>query len=299
MTQSTPTIGSGKSGLQYRTEDNDGKKALLNHHKGATAPTYAEAGMVWMDDAATPWIMKVYDGSNWINIGDVHATNNTFTPYNGTLQIDKTDFSISKTGAPVIAIQSTDTTTGDKGSLKLVSKNASSADKTLAEIMVNSATATAAAEDGVLKIKTMRAGTAADRLKIGTGVYTPNAVDNGADSVTAGALYADRFKSLTVTIANNAAYSFTPAVNTGFMFMVGVGISATYATTVVYSLGGGTSMAGAYVSVPFDVNTTTGTLTGTTGTSGRLTSRACQADGKIYIENRIGATQTLNITMIG
>jgi hypothetical protein len=83
MSQSTPTIGSGKSGLAYRQEDNDGKKALLNHHKGSVAPSYAEAGLLWLDDAATPWALKIYDGTDWIKIADVNATANTVTPYLG------------------------------------------------------------------------------------------------------------------------------------------------------------------------------------------------------------------------
>lgn len=84
MTQSTPTIGANQSGLSYRTQDNDGKKALLNHHKGSSAPSYAEAGIIWLDDAATPWKIKIYDGADWITLGDVHAANNTFQPYSGT-----------------------------------------------------------------------------------------------------------------------------------------------------------------------------------------------------------------------
>ena len=50
MTQSTPILGANLSGLTYRTQDNNAKRALLNHHKGSTAPTYAEAGMIGMDD---------------------------------------------------------------------------------------------------------------------------------------------------------------------------------------------------------------------------------------------------------
>lgn len=84
MTQATPTIGANKSGLTYRQEDNDGKKALLNHHKGSTAPTYAEAGTLWLDDAATPWVLKLHDGTDWLKIYDVNASNNTVTPYLGT-----------------------------------------------------------------------------------------------------------------------------------------------------------------------------------------------------------------------
>lgn len=84
MTQATPTIGANKSGVQYRTEDNDGKKALLNHHKGAAAPTYAEAGIVWLDDTATPWLFKIYDGTDWISMASVNAATNVVETFHGT-----------------------------------------------------------------------------------------------------------------------------------------------------------------------------------------------------------------------
>lgn len=84
MSQASPTIGANKSGLAYRLEDNDGKKALLTHHKGASAPSYAEAGMIWLDDSATPWALKFYDGSDWIVLGTLHAGSNAFLPFLGT-----------------------------------------------------------------------------------------------------------------------------------------------------------------------------------------------------------------------
>jgi hypothetical protein len=83
MTQATPTISSGESGSGYRTKDNDGKKAILNHHKGSTAPSYAEAGMIWLDDAATPWLLKFYDGADWIIMAAVNATSNWYQAYFG------------------------------------------------------------------------------------------------------------------------------------------------------------------------------------------------------------------------
>jgi len=85
MTQATPIIGASQSGLQYRNADNDGKKALLNHHKGSAAPGYAEAGMIWLDDTATPWIMKIYDGTDWIGLGTVNASTNLYVPYNTSI----------------------------------------------------------------------------------------------------------------------------------------------------------------------------------------------------------------------
>ncbi|MDE1151416.1 MAG: hypothetical protein PW788_02670 [Micavibrio sp.] len=84
MSQASPSIGANKSGLSYRQEDNDGKKALLNHHKGASAPAYAEAGMMWLDDSATPWALKMHDGADWIILGMLNAGSNSFQPYQGT-----------------------------------------------------------------------------------------------------------------------------------------------------------------------------------------------------------------------
>jgi|GEM_PF-1465673 len=110
MSQASPTIGANKSGLVYRQEDNDGKKALLSHHKGATAPEYAEAGMIWLDDAATPWLLKFYDGADWIALGSVHAGNNSFTPYLGTAALRTLSYAVDTgtanacTIAPIPAI---------------------------------------------------------------------------------------------------------------------------------------------------------------------------------------------------
>lgn len=98
MTQSTPILGANLSGLTYRTQDNNAKRALLNHHKGSTAPTYAEAGMIWMDDSETPWRLKVHDGSDWIVLGEVNSATNTFTPYLGTAALRFLNFA-SDTGS--------------------------------------------------------------------------------------------------------------------------------------------------------------------------------------------------------
>ncbi|MGM0422482.1 MAG: phage tail protein [Pseudomonadota bacterium] len=81
MSQFDPVIGADKSGLAYRQDDNNGKKALLSHHKGSTPPVYAAAGTLWLDDSATPWILKIYDGSHWIPTGAVNANSDQYTPY--------------------------------------------------------------------------------------------------------------------------------------------------------------------------------------------------------------------------
>ena len=50
------------------------------HHKGNAAPASLAAGVFWIDDAATPWILKIYDGTDWIIAGTIDSTANTFQP---------------------------------------------------------------------------------------------------------------------------------------------------------------------------------------------------------------------------
>lgn len=81
MSQFDPVIGADKSGLAYRQDDNSGKKALLTQNKGSTAPSYAEAGALWLDDSATPWVLKLYDGTDWIAFGEFNESSDQFSPY--------------------------------------------------------------------------------------------------------------------------------------------------------------------------------------------------------------------------
>lgn len=102
MTQFDPIIGADQSGLVYRQNDNNGKKALLNHHKGPSAPPYAEAGMIWLDDTATPWQLNIYDGTDWILIGNVDATTNAFSPAGVSAQSITLGTSVAATSGTAI-----------------------------------------------------------------------------------------------------------------------------------------------------------------------------------------------------
>lgn len=84
MTQATPIITANQPGATYRGLDNDGKQALLNHHKGSSAPSYAEAGTIWLDDTSTPWKLKFYDGADWIVFATFNSTTNAVEVYHGT-----------------------------------------------------------------------------------------------------------------------------------------------------------------------------------------------------------------------
>lgn len=56
------------------------RDALHSTHSGATPPSYIVAGMMWLDTATTPWILKVYDGADHITLGTINATTNVFVP---------------------------------------------------------------------------------------------------------------------------------------------------------------------------------------------------------------------------
>lgn len=56
------------------------RNALHTSHSGSSRPSYAQAGMIWLDTSTTPWLVKMFDGSDDITLGRVNATNNWFEP---------------------------------------------------------------------------------------------------------------------------------------------------------------------------------------------------------------------------
>lgn len=82
MSQATPVIPDS-DGATFLVALNAALQGFATTHKGSSAPSYKVTGMIWIDDTATPWILKLYDGTDWIAMGAFHATNNTFHPYMG------------------------------------------------------------------------------------------------------------------------------------------------------------------------------------------------------------------------
>ncbi len=56
------------------------RNALHSMHSGTSRPSYAVAGTMWLDTTTTPWVVKVFDGTDDISIGTINATTNVFTP---------------------------------------------------------------------------------------------------------------------------------------------------------------------------------------------------------------------------
>lgn len=306
MSQADINIGANQSGLAYRTADNNGKKALLNHHKGATEPSYKEAGMIWLDDTATPWILKIYDGGAFISLGEINATADTFVP------------KVGATVAAGIALSNTFTVgqiidgAADEIQLRVQGHTAQTSNILVVE-QSNGADLLSVANGGTMTVngdafidsfndrvalKVQGHSTQTNDLMIleksdGTDVLN---VDNNGNMTAAGSLKATGTRTNSVSIADDAVHSFTPPFTSGFILVHTSNGDGTKRIMAQYSTSGVAVMDP--ISIGSAYNAATGALTGTTGTDTKITVSA-HTDGKIYIENRSGAAAAFNLTILG
>lgn len=99
---------------QFAERTDDSFDALLSLHKGPSRPSYAEAGTLWLDDNSTPWVLKIFDGSDDITIGTVNPSDNKFTlsGIGSAAMEDVSAFATAAQGAKAdTALQPTITTT--------------------------------------------------------------------------------------------------------------------------------------------------------------------------------------------
>lgn len=50
------------------------RDSLHSTHSGTSRPSYVVSGLVWMDTTTTPWLVKLYDGTNDITLYSINAT---------------------------------------------------------------------------------------------------------------------------------------------------------------------------------------------------------------------------------
>lgn len=53
---------------------------VLTTNSGVLRPEYAKEGTFWIDNSITPWLLKVYDGSEDLTLGQIDVNNNKFIP---------------------------------------------------------------------------------------------------------------------------------------------------------------------------------------------------------------------------
>jgi hypothetical protein len=66
------------------------RDALHTMHSGSSRPSYAVAGMMWLDTTTTPWVVKMFDGSDDISLGTVNAATNLFAAANAASSANPT-----------------------------------------------------------------------------------------------------------------------------------------------------------------------------------------------------------------
>lgn len=81
MTQTNlPVMTSPTSGAQLVSNLEDWRDALHSMHSGTVRPDYVVPQMMWIDTSATPWVLKVFQGSDDIIMGTLDPTTLDFTP---------------------------------------------------------------------------------------------------------------------------------------------------------------------------------------------------------------------------
>jgi len=86
MSQNSLTIGN-VSASEARTAINDAYDTLKTLHSGENAPSSPSAYMLWFETDTS--LLKIYDGSDWVTIGELDATNNSFHAVVGDWKIKK------------------------------------------------------------------------------------------------------------------------------------------------------------------------------------------------------------------
>jgi hypothetical protein len=145
-----------------------------------------------------------------------------------------------------------------------------------------------------------------DASKIASGTLAAARVpDLDASKIASGTLAAARVPAQlagvsTGTMSNNTAVSFATDSDTGFLLLHTVTNNISYAELLYCFALYCTDSSSQYLIVLNSgsyVETTTGVLSGTTGTDGMLALSA--ASGSIYVENRTHMTLECVVTMIG
>ena len=79
MSQGSTVIADG-SGAAVLAAINTALAALLTNNSGTSAPSSPQPQQFWVNTSATPWVLSIYDGAQWVVVGYINATTHIFTP---------------------------------------------------------------------------------------------------------------------------------------------------------------------------------------------------------------------------
>lgn len=74
---------SGVSGTTFGQDIQSALRAVASMSKGSSAPGTKYTGQFWLDDSGAPWNLNIWDGSDWIKVGELDAGEDRFTGVGG------------------------------------------------------------------------------------------------------------------------------------------------------------------------------------------------------------------------
>lgn len=260
----------------FRTDLNNALVALASLSSGSSVPASPTQYQLWLDTSASPLVLKVYDGVDWIQLSTINTSSNTAVP---VLANDALSGNVVHSG-----------TISDFAS-QGIDDNATVLRLTLsdAETVINDSGAvhdTRIEGDTDTNLLLVKAST--DRIGIGTNAPAEKLQVSGA-------VRANAFTSYALSLADDAATSIDlGAAAAGWCFISSQ--SASTARGAFLFKVGASPLADTPLGSPGTLGT--GTLAGATGVDGEFTARA-HTDNKLYFENRTGALLTFTLTLVG
>lgn len=101
------------------------RDALHSGHMGIARPSYVVSGMMWIDNSTTPWVLKVFQGSDDIIVGTLDPTTLVFVPSGaGVPTATNVTYSNATSGLSATNVQAAiDEVSGDLGQFIVDSGN--------------------------------------------------------------------------------------------------------------------------------------------------------------------------------
>ncbi len=259
----------------FRTDLNNALLALVSLSSGSSAPPSPTQYQLWLDTSASPLLLKIYDGVDWIALSSINTSSNTAMP---VLANDALSGNAVHSG-----------TISDFAS-QGIDDNATAIRLTLtdSETVINGSGAAhdmrveGDSDANLLVVK-------ANSDKVGIGTNAP------AEKLqVSGVVRANAFTSYTFTLADDAATSIDlGAAAAGWCFLSS--FSASTARGAFLFKVGASPLADTALGTPGTLGT--GTLAGATGVDGEFTVRA-HTDNKLYFENRTGASLGFTVALV-
>lgn len=119
MAQNTVDFGIDPSGVELLDDLLDPlQENILTQHSGVSRPSYAQSGTLWLDTVSTPWVLKMFNGTADIIIGEADPSGLIFTPSDAVTESADNTFTGENVFQDVIDVTNINAETSSGGNLR-------------------------------------------------------------------------------------------------------------------------------------------------------------------------------------